>query len=122
MPAYGLERLRTAIEPTGAEVELIDPYLVSDDPLAFAQEAAMRFRPDLVGLGIRIIDDCIVVDRLDGDGAHDVSFLLPEIREVEDLAVLEGIRDAIPDTQSLEGVRQLYRQGPRSDDAPGASA
>ena len=65
VPAYGLERLRTAIEPTGAEVELIDPYLVSEEPLGFAREAAQRFRPDLVGLGIRIIDDCIVVDRLD---------------------------------------------------------
>jgi radical SAM superfamily enzyme YgiQ (UPF0313 family) len=84
VPAYGLERLRTTIEPTGAEVELIDPYLVSDDPLGFAREAARRFRPDLVGLGIRIIDDCIVVDRLDApaDEPIDVSFLLPEIREL----------------------------------------
>jgi radical SAM superfamily enzyme YgiQ (UPF0313 family) len=84
VPAYGLERLRTAIEPTGAQVELIDPYLVSDDPLAFAQEAAVRCQPDVVGLGIRIIDDCIVVDRLDSpaDEPIDVSFLLPEIREL----------------------------------------
>jgi radical SAM superfamily enzyme YgiQ (UPF0313 family) len=84
VPAYGLERLRTAIEPTGVEVELIDPYLVSDDPLGFAREAARRFRPDLIGLGIRIIDDCIVVDRLEApaDEPIDVSFLLPEIREL----------------------------------------
>ena len=84
VPAYGLERLRTAIEPTGAEVELIDPYLVSEDPLGAAREAAERFRPDVVGLGIRIIDDCIVVDRLDApaDEPIDVSFLLPEIREL----------------------------------------
>ena len=84
VPAYGLERLRTAIEPTGAEVELIDPFLVSEDPLGAAREAAERFRPDVVGLGIRIIDDCIVVDRLDApaDEPIDVSFLLPEIREL----------------------------------------
>ncbi len=84
VPAYGLERLRTAIEPTGAEVELIDPFLVSEDPLGAAREAAERFQPDLVGLGIRIIDDCIVVDRLDApaDEPIDVSFLLPEIREL----------------------------------------
>jgi len=84
VPAYGLERLRTAIEPTGAEVELIDPYLVSDEPISFAREAAQRFRPDVIGLGIRIIDDCIVVDRLDApaDEPIDVSFLLPEIREL----------------------------------------
>ena len=84
VPAYGLERLRTAIEPTGAEVELIDPFLVSEDPLGAAREAVERFRPDIVGLGIRIIDDCIVVDRLDApaDEPIDVSFLLPEIREL----------------------------------------
>jgi hypothetical protein len=84
VPAYGLERLRTAIEPTGAEVELIDPYLVSEDPLGFAREAVERFRPDLIGLGIRIIDDCIVVARLDApaDEPIDVSFLLPEILEL----------------------------------------
>src|SRR5438046_2716304 len=67
VPAYGLERLRTAAEEAGAEVELLDPYLVSEDPLEAAREAAARFHPDIVGLGIRIIDDCIVVDRLEGD-------------------------------------------------------
>ena len=82
VPAYGLERLRTAAEDVGAEVQILDPYLVSEDPLGTAREAATEFRPDLVGLGIRIIDDCIVVDRLDGDGSIDVSFLLPEIREL----------------------------------------
>src|SRR5437867_4881410 len=65
VPAYGLERLRTAIEPSGAEVELLDPYLVSEDPLGTARAAAERFRPDVIGLGIRIIDDCIVIDRLE---------------------------------------------------------
>src|SRR6266480_1428204 len=65
VPAYGLERLRTAIEPSGAQVELLDPYLVSEDPLGTARAAAERFRPDVIGLGIRIIDDCIVIDRLE---------------------------------------------------------
>jgi radical SAM superfamily enzyme YgiQ (UPF0313 family) len=84
VPAYGLERLRTAAEDAGAEVELLDPYLVSEDPLGAARDAARSFRPDLIGLGIRIIDDCIVVDRLDApdDQPIDVSFLLPEIREL----------------------------------------
>src|SRR6185312_16195577 len=79
VPAYGLERVRTAAEEAGADVEILDPYLVSDDPIGLARETAQRFRPDLIGLGIRIIDDCIVVDRLDGDEPIDVSFLLPEI-------------------------------------------
>src|SRR5215475_14942935 len=77
VPAYGLERVRTAAEHAGAEVELLDPYLVSEDPVGAARTAALEFQPDLVGLGIRIIDDCIVVNRLDGDEPIDVSFLLP---------------------------------------------
>ena len=100
VPAYGLERLRTAIEPTGAEVELIDPYLVSDDPRGFAREAVGRFQPDLIGLGIRIIDDCIVVDRLDApaDEPIDVSFLLPEIRELR-----RALGEAAPEAVFVAG-------------------
>ncbi len=84
VPAYGLERLRTALDSTSAEVELLDPYLFSEDPLAAARAAAERFRPDVIGLGVRIIDDCIVVDRLDApaDEPIDVTFLLPEILEL----------------------------------------
>ena len=84
VPAYGLERLRTAAEGTGAEVEIADPYLLAEDAIGAAREAAERFRPDIVGLGIRIIDDCIVVDSpaTNGHGPIDVSFLLPEIREL----------------------------------------
>ena len=48
--------------------------------------------------------------------------LRPEIREMEDLAVLETIRDSIPDAASLEVVRQIYRSVPPSDEAPGAPA
>ena len=39
VPAYGLERLRTAAEEAGAEVQLLDQYLVSEDPLGAAREA-----------------------------------------------------------------------------------
>jgi len=94
VPAYGLERVRTAAEDAGAEVELLDPYLVSEDPIVTACEAAERFRPDLVGLGIRIIDDCIVVDRLEGEEPIDVSFLLPEVRQLRE-ALAEVAPEAI---------------------------
>jgi radical SAM superfamily enzyme YgiQ (UPF0313 family) len=96
VPAYGLERLRTAIEPMGVEVELLDPYLTSEDPLEAARAAAERLRPDLIGLGVRIIDDCIVVDRLDApdDEPIDVSFLLPEILELR-LVLGEAAPDAM---------------------------
>jgi len=84
VPAYGLERLRTALDSTSVEVELLDPYLFSEDPLAAARAAAERFCPDVIGLGVRIIDDCIVVDRLDAPAEEpiDVTFLLPEILEL----------------------------------------
>jgi radical SAM superfamily enzyme YgiQ (UPF0313 family) len=84
IPAYGLERLRTAAEGSGAEVEIVDPYLLAEDPIAAACAAAEGFRPDVVGLGIRIIDDCIVVDSpaANGHGAIDITFLLPEIRKL----------------------------------------
>jgi radical SAM superfamily enzyme YgiQ (UPF0313 family) len=84
VPAYGLERLRTAAEGTGAEVEILDPYLVAEDAIAAACAAAERLEPDVIGLGVRIIDDCIVVDRpaANGHGPIDVSFLLPEIRDL----------------------------------------
>ena len=100
VPAYGLERLRTAVEEAGGEVELLDPYLVSEDPLGTARDAARSFRPDLIGLGIRIIDDCIVVDRLEApdDEPIDVSFLLPEIRELRRV-----LGDAAPDADVVAG-------------------
>ncbi len=100
VPAYGLERLRTAIEPMGVAVELLDPYLVSEDPLGAARGAAERFRPDLIGLGIRIVDDCIVVDRLEApdDEPIDVSFLLPEILELRRV-----LAEAAPEAMFLAG-------------------
>jgi len=98
VPAYGLERVRTAAEEAGAEVRLVDPYLVSEDPIGTARDAALEFQPDLVGLGIRIIDDCIVVDRLDGEGPIDVSFLLPEIRELR-----RALGEAAPEAMFVAG-------------------
>jgi radical SAM superfamily enzyme YgiQ (UPF0313 family) len=100
VPAYGLERLRTAAEGTGAEVEIIDPYLLAEDPIAAARAAAERLRPDIVGLGIRIIDDCIVVDSpaANGHGPIDVSFLLPEIRELR-----RALGEAAPEATFVAG-------------------
>jgi pyruvate-formate lyase-activating enzyme len=84
VPPYGLERIRAAAEPTGAEIEILDPYLVSTEPVETAVRTAERLRPDVIGLGIRIIDDCIVIDRLGGadDRPFDVSWFLPEQRRL----------------------------------------
>src|SRR5438309_7827314 len=100
VPAYGLERLRTAAAATGAEIEILDPYLFSEKPVAAAREAAERLRPDVIGLGVRIIDDCIVVDRLEApaDEPIDVSFLLPEVLELRNT-----LREAAPEAIFVVG-------------------
>jgi radical SAM superfamily enzyme YgiQ (UPF0313 family) len=100
VPAYGLERLRTAAESTGAEVEILDPYLVAEDAIGAARAAAERLQPHVVGLGIRIIDDCIVVDHpaANGHGPIDVSFLLPEIRKLRD-----ALGEVVPEATFVAG-------------------
>jgi anaerobic magnesium-protoporphyrin IX monomethyl ester cyclase len=100
VPAYGLERLRTAADGTGAEVEIADPYLLAEDAIGAACAAADGFRPDIVGLGVRIIDDCIVVDSpaANGHGAIDVSFLLPEIRELR-----RALGETVPEATFIAG-------------------
>ena len=100
VPAYGLERLRTAAEHTGAEIEILDPYLFAEDAIGAARAAAERLQPQVVGLGIRIIDDCIVVDHpaANGHGPIDVSFLLPEIRELR-----RALGEVVPEATFVAG-------------------
>jgi hypothetical protein len=84
VPPYGLERLRTAAEQPGVEIEIDDPFLVDSDPIAAAAERAARLRPDVIGLGVRVVEDCVVIDAHQPAAGepHDVSWLLPEIREL----------------------------------------
>src|SRR4051812_601226 len=92
VPPYGLERIRTAAEPTGADITILDPYLVSDRPVKTAVETAKRLDPDVVGVGIRIVDDCIVIDSLDDrDEAFDVEWFMPEIRRL-----VQSLQQAAP--------------------------
>src|SRR5689334_8938699 len=86
VPPYGLERIRVAAEAVGAHVELVDPYVTEADPAAAAVAAAHALRPHVVGLGIRVVDDCIVVDTLADDDprGHDVTWFLPEVRRLRD--------------------------------------
>ena len=61
----------------------------------------------MIGLGIRIIDDCIVVDRLEApaDEPIDVSFLLPEIRELRRV-LGEAAPEAVFVAEALLGLPQ----------------
>lgn len=83
VPPYGLERIRAAAEAEGAEVTIFDPFLVSAEPIEAAAELAARLRPDVIGLGVRVVDDCIIDPaRRSETGALGVSWFLPEIREL----------------------------------------
>lgn len=91
VPPYGLERLRSALAED-AEVKIIDPWLTAPDPLAFAKETVVSFAPDLIGLGIRVIEDCIVVDQIDGPApAGDVHSFIPEIQALVDCLRPSGV-------------------------------
>ena len=103
VPPYGLERIRAAVEPMGADVEILDPYLLSDHPIEFAVDVASRLQPDVIGLGIRIVDDCIVVDPSDAAAADrgrpfDVTWFMPEIRRL-----LLALEQAAPDALLVAG-------------------
>ncbi len=98
VPAYGLERLASAAAGLGASIRIIDPFLTSADPLEEAIGVAREFAPDVIGLGIRVVDDCVPVDRVDGEGPIDVGWLMPEIRELAD-----ALRSAAPAALVLAG-------------------
>ena len=64
------------------EVEIPDPYLVAVDPVEAAARHAHERRPDVVGPGLRIVEDCIVIDDPDAEteAAEDITWFMPEIR------------------------------------------
>jgi radical SAM superfamily enzyme YgiQ (UPF0313 family) len=97
VPAYGLERLATAVADR-AEVEIIDPYLTAKDAEAETRAVLERLEPDLVGLGVRVVEDCIVIDDLGGESSSDVHSFLPEIK-----ALVETIRRQAPETPVVVG-------------------
>jgi len=41
----------------GAQVELVDPYVTEEDPVAAAVAAVRAFEPHVVGLGIRVVEE-----------------------------------------------------------------
>jgi len=99
VPAYGLERLRTASLDLGADIRILDPYLISDRPIDTAIEVARQFQPQVVGLGIRIVDDCITIDTSDEtEQQFDVSWFMPEIQRLR-----RAVGAALPEASFILG-------------------
>lgn len=95
VPAYGLERLKTAAAGSTAEIELWDPYLMAEDPLAATAELVAERRPDVVGFGIRVTEDLVPIASLtSSEQPHDLTWFLPEIRRLRD-AVAAAAPDAL---------------------------
>lgn len=84
VPPYGLECLKTAVSDLNVEVEILDPYLVAVDPVEAAARHTRERRPDVIGLGLRIVEDCIVIDDPGAEtgSAHDITWFMPEIRRL----------------------------------------
>lgn len=87
VPAYGLERLRTAARDF--DVTIVDPYLVAADPIAHIREIVAATAPDVIGLGIRVVEDLVPVATLAPatSAPHDITWFLPEIRRLRDTVV-----------------------------------
>ena len=65
VPPYGLERVRTAAEAAGAEVRLLDPYLIVRRPARRRRPARGGVAsPTSSGFGLRVLEDCIPIDDL----------------------------------------------------------
>jgi hypothetical protein len=98
VPPYGLERIRTAAAAAGADVELLDPYLTAEDPHAAAARRAAELQPQVIGLGLRVLEDCIPIDDLDGAGPNDVHNVIAEVR-----GLVDALREAAPDAVLVLG-------------------
>jgi anaerobic magnesium-protoporphyrin IX monomethyl ester cyclase len=83
VPPYGLELVRGGLDGVAAACEIVDPFLTDDRPLAAAVEAARRTSPDVIGLGLRVLEDCIPIDGLDErDDPLDVHSVIDEVRQL----------------------------------------
>lgn len=100
VPPYGLECLKTAVSDLHVEVEILDPYLVAADPIEAAARHARERRPDLVGLGLRTVEDCIVIDdpEAETEAAEDITWFMPEIRRLR-----SALGEAAPEALFLCG-------------------
>jgi anaerobic magnesium-protoporphyrin IX monomethyl ester cyclase len=91
VPPYGLELVRGALDGAARSCEIVDPFLIDERPLAAAVEAARRTSADVIGLGLRVLEDCIPIDGLDERAEPlDVHSVIGEVREL--VAALREVR------------------------------
>lgn len=99
VPPYGLERVASSARQAGAEVEILDPFLIAEDAAAATVERIERFAPGLIGFGLRVLEDCIPIDGLDdGPAEIDVYSALPPAR-----ALCRAVAAAAPGVPRLIG-------------------
>ncbi|MFH1466479.1 MAG: hypothetical protein ABIO70_18995, partial [Pseudomonadota bacterium] len=85
VPPYGLERVARAFELAGCVVELCLPFEEPDPGATLA--AALEPGPALVGIGMRNLDDALVVCGPEGAGALDLTCWLDDVRPLVGQAV-----------------------------------
>src|SRR2546430_786830 len=99
VPPYGLELVRSALDGVASACEIADPFLTDERPLAAAVEAARRSSADVIGLGLRVLEDCIPIDDLGPrDEPLDVHSVIGEVRQL-----VRALREARPDAAIVLG-------------------
>jgi anaerobic magnesium-protoporphyrin IX monomethyl ester cyclase len=99
VPPYGLELVRGALDGSAASCEILDPFLTDERPLAAAAEAARRSSANVIGLGLRVLEDCIPIDGLaERDEPLDVHSVIGEVRQL-----VAALREARPDATIVLG-------------------
>jgi tRNA A37 methylthiotransferase MiaB len=99
VPPYGLELVRGALDGVSGSCEIVDPFLTDARPLAAAAESARRSNADVIGLGLRVLEDCIPIDGLaDREEPLDVHSVIGEVRQL-----VAALRDARPQATVVLG-------------------
>jgi hypothetical protein len=123
VPPYGLERVARAFELAGCGVDLCYPFVEEDPEAALA--AALAPAPVLVGIGLRILDDALVVSNGERPGILDLTFYLDLVRPLAVVAAVAVGRDRVlpggaalsAGARAILGALGLRRgvQGPADD-------
>jgi anaerobic magnesium-protoporphyrin IX monomethyl ester cyclase len=99
VPPYGLELVRSALDGVTGSCEIVDPFLTDARPLAAAAESARRSDADVIGLGLRVLEDCIPIDGLaEREEPLDVHSVIGEVRQL-----VAALREARPDATVVLG-------------------